>query len=442
MSDLRVVTLVPRRSDGGHRDRLWEFARAQWEASHPDYPVFEGHHEKHEGPFNRSAGINRGSAAAGDWDVALIIDGDVIPDPDAVRRAVDFAARTNRMTVSHTRRVMLGRKMTEAILDGYKGNWEKRGTQVFTDSCSCCIAVSRTLWDLVGGFDEEYVGWGFEDSAFGAMAIAKTGPIQFIDSTLFHLWHPESPEANPSNPLRRKNELRLRALHQQLGTYSKKPPIPEADTGAMIPRVLHRTVPTETTAEVEAWWDRFQAMHPGWQFRTYRDPIDPALFPRTSPLWARCENGAQKAGLIRLEALVTHGGVYVDSDVEPFRPFDPLLGTQAFCAWEDESTIPDAVLGARAHHPAFEQMLDEAIDAVRRKRGAWESGPGVTTRNLPGRNDVLCLPPGAFYPYHYLAKSQRTQVTPESMPWVFCVHHWHGSWLSEAQRTSIESNQR
>lgn len=200
----------------------------------------------------------------------------------------------------------------------------------------------------------------------------------------------------------------------------------------MIPRRLVRTVPLHTSDFVERNWQRAAELHPGWQLVTWRDPIDPAAFPVTSPHWDRCTSGAQRAGLIRLEDLLHRGGIYLDSDVEPFRSLDPLLPLHAFAAWEDERVVPDAVLGAKPRHPAIAECLDLAIEAI--ERGPWESGPGVTTRVLPGRDDVLLLPPGAFFPIHYrkpdrraLRRSDRGQA-----PWIFAVHHWSGSWLERA----------
>lgn len=427
---MTIAVLVPRRSDGGHRDRLWEFARAWWLRQHPDWPIFEG--ESPIGPFNRAAAINDAARKAGDWTVALIIDSDIIANPDAVAEIVEVAEATDRFCVSHTRRVMLDEQMTERILDGYVGPWEQRRQRVWTDSCSCCVAVSRTLFDKLGGFDEKFIGWGFEDSAFALLATVESGPIYYAPSTLFHLWHPESPEADHKSSTWHQNRARLRMVERQVEHLGE----------VGIPRILHRTVPEQTSDEVEGWWRRWGELHPDWDLRTYRDPIDASLFPTTSTLWGKCQNGAQKAGLIRLEALWTWGGVYVDSDVEPFRSLEPLVPLEAFAAWEDESTVPDAVLGARPNHPAFKRMLDDACRAVKAGRDAWVSGPGVTTKHLPGRSDVTLLPPGAFYPYHYLAKSERPTVSAKSTPWAFGVHHWHHSWGTDEQKASIDARQR
>jgi Glycosyltransferase sugar-binding region containing DXD motif len=181
-------------------------------------------------------------------------------------------------------------------------------------------------------------------------------------------------------------------------------------------------------------------LHPNWDLRTYREPIDPTDWPLTGDLFDRCQNGAQKAGLIRLEILVTVGGVYVDSDVEGVRPLDPLLHLPAFAAWEDVRVVPDAVLGCVPGHQAFRECLKLARESVERGEDAWKSGPGMTTKVLPGRDDVLLLSPGQFYPVHYTEKA--ALGTRNGDPWVFLEHKWGFSWGSDAQKAQHARRQR
>lgn len=202
----------------------------------------------------------------------------------------------------------------------------------------------------------------------------------------------------------------------------------------MIPRRLIRSVPEATDPQVEAWWAEACDLHPDWEHVTYRDPIDSTLFTTTSPYWSRCTSGAQLAGLVRLEALWRWGGFYIDSDVEVFRPFDPLLGATVVAGWEDPNVVPDAVLGAEAGHQliglcltlALERLKSESAD-WRTGAGAWSTGPGVTTTILPG-TEALLLPPGSFYPYHYGEKERRDADHRTEQPWAFCAHHWNSSW--------------
>lgn len=203
----------------------------------------------------------------------------------------------------------------------------------------------------------------------------------------------------------------------------------------MIPARLIRTVPADTSDEVEAFWSAACAMHPTWEHVTLREPLDPADFPVLGPVWGRCASGAQKAGLIRLEALLA-GGVYLDSDVEMYRPLDPLLGLAGFAAWEDPQVVPDAVLAAEPNHPAIVECIDEARRRItststdwRTGNTAWATGPGVTTKILPGRSDFALLPPGSFYPYHYTERSRRHDNHRGDQPWCFGAHHWAASWL-------------
>jgi len=433
-----VVILVPRRADHGPRDRLWQFSRRWWAEAFPDWPIVEGHHD--DGPFNRSAAVNQAAALAGDWNVAVVIDADVIPTRHAILGAVAVARADVPACGFHLRR-HLTQKGTERVLAGDRGSWVPHVKQDHRDSVSGAYVVSRPVWDAVGGFDETFRGWGWEDVAFKLATETIAGyDMVRIAGDLWHLWHPVTAERDEKRPEFQANRERarryraakhdpaaMRDLLDEAGRDRAELPAP-IPIESTIPRILHRTVPETTTAEVDEFWETAKALHPGWVFYDHRDPLDPADWPETGDLWGRCRSGAQKAGLIRLEALWRWGGIYVDSDVELYRPLDPLLGVPMFAGWEDAGVVPDAVLGAVPQHPAVAVMLADARRSIENGGGAWDSGPGATTRALPGRPDVLLLPPGSFYPYHYTERHRRHETHREAQPWAFGAHHWHHSW--------------
>lgn len=202
-AEVRVRLIVPRRADGGHRDRLWSFCRAYWARELPGWTIVEGHHD--DGPFNRAAAINR--AAAGKWDVAVIVDADVIVDAAIVARAAGQALETGRMTLPFRTRWSLNQKGTEKILDGHQGTWRPWAAGRQTFNVSTCLAVPRALWDEIGGFDERFSGWGGEDDAFAAAARALGGTIDRLAGDAWHLFHQRSLWRDHRAPLYRQARL-------------------------------------------------------------------------------------------------------------------------------------------------------------------------------------------------------------------------------------------
>lgn len=201
----------------------------------------------------------------------------------------------------------------------------------------------------------------------------------------------------------------------------------------MIPSRLVRTVPESTTDDVERYWNWACALHPHWEHITLRDPVNRADFPSTSHLWDSCESGAQMADLIRAEELWRRGGVYIDSDVEVYRSFDPLLGLDGFAGWDCVDYIPNAIMGFHPGHPAIGRVVELAIE--RHHQGTWPAGVGVTTEVFKGRNDMALLPPGSFYPVFWRDRDRTNWKAVEAQnPWAYCVHRAHHSWKDAGKK--------
>jgi len=190
----RTVILVPRREDHGHRDRLWAVCRARWERLLPDVPIVEGHHD--DGPWNRARALNRAAREAGAWDLAIVIDADVMLPLAQVREAIDAAARTGRVTWAHTGWREWTREATEGVLRDPSSVMGpslpaldvRKETPI---SWSCCMVVPRAVWDALGGFDERFEGWGGEDTAFAAAVQGLHGWGR-VDGVVTNLWHDPS----------------------------------------------------------------------------------------------------------------------------------------------------------------------------------------------------------------------------------------------------------
>lgn len=174
---MRTVILVPYRGDGGHRDRLWDFICNRLQAHHCDYPIIVG--PSPDGPFNRGAAINE-AARHEDWDVAVVHDADTWVPPAHLERAVELACGTGTLVAAFTTVVEISQKSTDFIL-AHADNFVYvpgddaviRTSEITTQSS--VLAIRRTLWDNIGGFDERFVGWGGEDNAFWKAASIIAG---------------------------------------------------------------------------------------------------------------------------------------------------------------------------------------------------------------------------------------------------------------------------
>ncbi len=186
---MNVVVLVPRRADNGRRDQIWQYVLSRWLAEH-DWPIYEGHHDG--GPFNRAAAINDAARTAGDWDVAVIADSDSFVGPAQINAAVEGCHRDGRMWLAYDKFCYLTRAMSDAIMNGFDGMWETGVEWDMVNTCSSMVVIRRDVWDDIRGFDERFVGWGWEDIAFSHAAQTFGGGLSRTPGPCWHLHHPPS----------------------------------------------------------------------------------------------------------------------------------------------------------------------------------------------------------------------------------------------------------
>ena len=170
---MRTVVLIPRRSDGGRRDAIWAWLATRWANEHPDWELFEGHHN--DGPFNRSAALNAASKAAGKWDVAVIADADAFCDTDQLARAVDQAATTGTMVIAYTQYCYLNQRMSDAVMAGFTGNWWDGVEFSLDTACSTMIVVGRKLW-ITNGIEADIFTVVFPSPTLNVPHVAAYSP--------------------------------------------------------------------------------------------------------------------------------------------------------------------------------------------------------------------------------------------------------------------------
>lgn len=180
----KVVTLIPLRI-GGSQERQWLWDQTKPYLEELGYPIYIG--EPNGEAWNRSQSINNAARAAGDWEVALIGDGDTIPDEVSVKRAVSWVEIGGGAARPHLERVMLNAIGSQILL--------RRGHHALSNSHldkqwagGGLLVVRRDAWDAIGGYDENFIGWGHEDSDFNIRMLATVN-WERLPGVSWHLWH-------------------------------------------------------------------------------------------------------------------------------------------------------------------------------------------------------------------------------------------------------------
>ena len=202
----KTVILVPLRLADPQRERVWAFVREHLEQL--GWPIFVADSDSVE--WNRSKAINRAAEQAGDWECALITDADTIVDAAAMRKAATRATATGSVLVPWKLRWKLSEAGTVRRMGiPPRSHWtqthrdldhlDRTPARLPVVHRGGPVMVPRRAWDVIGGFDEQFIGWGHEDVAFriAAQTLAPGG-LQEVAGTIWHLWHKqETPsEAN------------------------------------------------------------------------------------------------------------------------------------------------------------------------------------------------------------------------------------------------------
>lgn len=171
-------------------------------------------------------------------------------------------------------------------------------------------------------------------------------------------------------------------------------------------------------------------------------------FPREKSDWVREAFDARKyafaADYIRFYALYNYGGIYLDSDVEVLKPFDPFLSQPYMLGRESLScNIEAAVMGAEKGFEPFGKILDyyEGRHFVNPDGSLNTTPVPVLMSDILGKDyrfvdiespeefkdeaGVLCV-----YPSDYFSPVSLLTMKLEKTPRTVSIHHFAASWES------------
>ena len=173
-----------------------------------------------------------------------------------------------------------------------------------------------------------------------------------------------------------------------------------------------------------------------------------------APLYVRQAYEAKKwafvTDYVRLWAMYTYGGIYMDTDVQVIKPLDRFLQYEALSGFEAETQIPTGLMACREGFPLFGEFLHEYDEiAFINDDGSLD----LTTNVL--RITALCskygfVPNGkeqtfagfTIFPTEYFCpKSWETGKLHKTKN-TYTIHHFNASWWSDEQRKAHIAQKR
>jgi N-terminal domain of galactosyltransferase/Glycosyl transferase family 2 len=201
----KISLLVPFHSDGGIRQRNWDWLHEHWKVKLPDAEIIV--QDNHEIPFCKTAAVNAAFKRS-HGDIIVILDADCYMDYRIIQycaaRIREARRRGNPLWfIPYRRFYRLTDEGTTDLLTTPPG-----GPMFFTDPpkpfeyehtnpsssghhwAALVQIVPREAFEQVEGMDERFKGWGGEDVSFMHAVDTIYGSRRTCNSPVYHLCHP------------------------------------------------------------------------------------------------------------------------------------------------------------------------------------------------------------------------------------------------------------
>lgn len=179
------------------RERLLEFCIARWEFLFPNATLVLADDDSGAPNWSRARARNNAIAQAKTKHL-VIADADTICSPQAIAEAVDFIEEKIPYAAwvlpYHQRGYYnLSQNYTEHILD--RGPFvplppeSELEYEHKLESWAGILVMTTNAFNKVGGYDERFIGWGYEDNAFRLAMDTLWTKHTRLPYYVAHLWH-------------------------------------------------------------------------------------------------------------------------------------------------------------------------------------------------------------------------------------------------------------
>lgn len=148
---------------------------------------------------------------------------------------------------------------------------------------------------------------------------------------------------------------------------------------------------------------------------------------------------------VRLYAMVTEGGIYMDTDVEVIAPLDNFLDAQAFSGFENLESVTTGIMACEKDFPLFKELLAYYDDRpFVLADGSFDIQTNVVTitnickeHGLVPNNTRQTVDGFEIYPKDYFCPKSYDTGKIELTKNTATIHHFSGSWMPKSMKISI-----
>lgn len=154
---------------------------------------------------------------------------------------------------------------------------------------------------------------------------------------------------------------------------------------------------------------------------------------------------------IRLFALYTEGGIYLDSDIQVFKRFDDLLEREGFTGFESNEDIAAWIFASEAGNPLFKELMDYYNDkSLIMPDGSIDMTPnvfpvtqtlllhGLTLNNTQQELDHITVFPRTYF-CPMIPNSKVEECYTEN---TYCQHLFNAGWIDTEQKELVARRHR
>lgn len=201
-----ISLLVPYRPDNARRKLIWKWLKRYWAYELPEAEIVMG--TDYGTPFSKTCAVNDAASRAR-GNIFVILDADTYITGAAIRDAADRINRARHRGfplwfVPYRRVYRLTEEATERVLNSDPSHpvrfssppddsdVENIQGSAFGHRFGALIQIMpREAFELVGGMDKRFRGWGGEDIAFVRALDTLYGKHKTTKNDVLHMWHPK-----------------------------------------------------------------------------------------------------------------------------------------------------------------------------------------------------------------------------------------------------------